>query len=50
MVHFHLRLRKDSITALANANLIVENRLGRMISLRVSDNIEIHKEKFTEDE
>lgn len=41
---------KDSITALVNANLIVEKQLGRMISLRVADNVEIHTEKFTEDE
>ena len=41
---------KDSITALANANLVVEKQLGRMISLKVADNVELHKEKFTEDE
>ncbi len=41
---------KDSITALANANLIVEKQLGRMISLSVSENVEIHKDKFTETE
>lgn len=41
---------KDSIIALANANLIVERQLGRMISLSVADNVEIHKEKFTEKE
>lgn len=41
---------KDSITALANANLIVEKQLGRMISLNVLDGVEIHKEKFTDEE
>ena len=41
---------KESITALANANLIVEKQLGRMIALSVSDDVEIHKEKFTEEE
>ena len=41
---------KDSITALANANLITEKQLGRMISIRVPDNVEIHKDKFTETE
>ena len=41
---------KDSITALANANLIVEKQLGRMISLNVSDGVEIHRDKFTEKE
>ena len=41
---------KESITALANANLIVEEQLGRMISLNVCDGVEIHKEKFTDEE
>lgn len=41
---------KDSITALANANLIVEKQLGKMISLSVSDGVEIHSEKFTDKE
>lgn len=41
---------KDSITALANANLIVERQLGRMISLSVSDGVEIHEEQFLEKE
>ncbi len=41
---------KDSITALVNANLIVEKQLGRMISLSVSDGVEIHREKFTDEE
>ena len=41
---------KESITALANANLIVEKQLGRMISICVSDGVEIHKDKFSDDE
>lgn len=41
---------KDCITALANADLIVEKQLGRMISLSVAENVEIHKEKFTDGE
>ena len=41
---------KDSIIALANANLIVERTLGRMVSLSVADEVVINKEKFTEDE
>jgi uncharacterized protein YwgA/O-acetyl-ADP-ribose deacetylase (regulator of RNase III) len=41
---------KDSITVLANANLIIEKQLGRMISLKVSDDVEIHKERFSEEE
>lgn len=41
---------KDSITALANANLIVEKQLGRMIALSVSDGVEIHRDKYTEKE
>jgi uncharacterized protein YwgA/O-acetyl-ADP-ribose deacetylase (regulator of RNase III) len=41
---------KDSITALANANLIVEKQLGRMISLSVSEGVEIHREKYTDEE
>ena len=41
---------KESINALANANLIVEKQLGRMISLSVSDDVQIHKENFTNDE
>ena len=40
----------DSITALANANLIVEKQLGRMISMSVADDVKIYKEKFSEDE
>ena len=34
---------KDSITALANANLIIEQSLGRMVSLSVPENVVIHK-------
>ncbi len=41
---------KDSITALANANLIIEQTLGRMVSLRVSDDVVIHEEKFSPEE
>lgn len=41
---------KESITALANANLIMEKTLGRMVSLSVSDNVVIHKDKFSEEE
>lgn len=41
---------KDSITALANANLIVEKTLGRMVSLSVADDVIIKKDKFTEEE
>ncbi len=41
---------KDSITALANANLIIEQTLGKMVSLSVSDNVVIHKEKFSQEE
>ncbi len=41
---------KESITALANANLIVEKQLGRMISLSVSDDVEIDKYRFSDDE
>ena len=41
---------KDSITALANANLIIEKQLGRMISMSVADNVEIHEDKFTVEE
>ena len=38
---------KNSITILANANLITEKQLGRMISLKVSDNVIFHSEDFT---
>ena len=41
---------KDSITALANANLIVEQTLGRMVSLSVSKDVVIQKDKFSQDE
>lgn len=41
---------KDSITALANANLILEEKLGRMISLKVSDDFEVKKDKFSDAE
>lgn len=41
---------KDSITALANANLIIEQTLGRMISLRVPDNVVINPEQFSREE
>lgn len=41
---------KDSITALANANLIIEKPLGRMISLSVSDDVVIKKDRFTDKE
>lgn len=41
---------KDSITILANANLITEKQLGRMISLKVSDEVTFHSENFTAEE
>lgn len=41
---------KESITALANANLIVEKQLGRMISMSVAEQVEIHEDKFTAEE
>ena len=41
---------KDSITVLANANLIIEQTLGRMVSLSVSDDVLIQKDKFTQEE
>ena len=41
---------KDSITALANANLIVEKPLGRMVSLSVADDVVIKRDKFTDEE
>ncbi|RHU44979.1 macro domain-containing protein [Clostridium sp. TF11-13AC] len=41
---------KDSITALANANLITEQTLGRMISLHVSDDVIIRKSNFSPEE
>lgn len=41
---------KDSITILANANLITEQTLGRMVSLHVSDDVVIRREQFTDKE
>lgn len=41
---------KDSIVALANANLIIEQTLGRMVSLSVSDDVVIEKDKFSQEE
>lgn len=41
---------KNSITALANANLISEQILGRMVSLSVSDNVVIREDKFSQEE
>ncbi len=41
---------KESITALANANLIVEKQLGKMISLNVADGVDLHYNQFTKDE
>lgn len=41
---------KESIIALANANLIIEQNLGKMVSLSVCDNVVIHKEKFSPEE
>lgn len=41
---------KDSIVALANANLIIEKQLGRMISLTVSNSVVIKKECFSQEE
>lgn len=41
---------KDSITALANANLITEQTLGRMVSLSVPENVVILEDKFSKDE
>lgn len=41
---------KESITALANANLIIEQTLGRMVSLSVADNVVIQENKFTQEE
>lgn len=37
---------KEAITALANANLIMEKQLGRMISLSIPDDVVIEREKF----
>lgn len=41
---------KEAITVLANANLIVEKQLGRMISLNVSNDVSIEKKHFSEEE
>lgn len=41
---------KDSITALANANLITEQTLGQMISLSVADNVIIQEDMFSQEE
>lgn len=41
---------KEAIVALANANLIMEKQLGKMISLSVSDDVVIRRGDFTEDE
>ncbi len=41
---------KDSITALANANLITEKTLGRMVSLSVPDHVVIQEDKFSKEE
>ncbi|MCD8232371.1 MAG: hypothetical protein LUD14_11310 [Clostridiales bacterium] len=41
---------KESIEVLANANLIAEKRLGRMLSLSVADDVKISRESFTETE
>ena len=39
---------KDSITALANANLITEKTLGRMVSLNVAEDVQINRKNFTD--
>ena len=41
---------KNVIVSLANANLITEQTLGRMVSLSVSDNVIICKDKFSSEE
>lgn len=38
---------KDSIVALANANLIIEKQFGKMISLSVAPNVTIKKDDFS---
>lgn len=38
---------KDSIAVLANANLVIEKKLGRMLSLNVKDDVIIKQEQFT---
>lgn len=41
---------KEAIAALANANLVMERQLGKMISLSVSNDVVIRRDKFTDDE
>lgn len=41
---------KDSITTLANANLIVEKQLGKMISLSVTPQADLHTDRFSQEE
>lgn len=41
---------KKSIVALSNANLIIEKSLGRMVSLSVSKDFSVQKEKFSDEE
>lgn len=41
---------KESITALANANLILEKQLGRMISLTIPEEVRIQRDRFTNSE
>ena len=41
---------KDSITVLANANLIVEKQLGKMISLSVSPQADLHTDQVSLEE
>ena len=41
---------KDSITVLANANLIFEKQRGRMIALSVAEDVVIPRDKFSEQE
>ena len=41
---------KNSITALANANLIIEKKLGNMISICVSEDVKIDIDKFSKKE
>lgn len=41
---------KNSISALANSNLIVEEQLGKMISVKVSDNFVIERNKYSSED
>ncbi len=41
---------KNSIMILANSNLITEEQLGKMISLRVSDKVKINKDDYSPSE